>query len=153
MERIAKFYKVSRNEETKDFYDDVRLPERATKGSAGYDFFMPYDFVIKAGETKKILTGVRAKIEEGYVLLIFPRSSLGMKYKLSLDNTVGVIDSDYYNALNEGHIMLFMTNHSDNDLVLKKGDRFAQGVFLKFGITVDDDIKTERTGGYGSTGK
>ena len=153
MERIAKFYKVSRNEETKDFYDDVRLPERATKGSAGYDFFMPYDLVIKAGETKKILTGVRAKIEEGYVLLIFPRSSLGMKYKLSLDNTVGVIDSDYYNALNEGHIMLFMTNHSNNDLCLKKGDRCAQGVFLKFGITVDDDIKTERTGGYGSTGK
>lgn len=153
MERIAKFYQVSRNEETKDFYDNVRLPERATKGSAGYDFFMPYDLVIKAGETKKILTGVRAKIEEGYVLLVFPRSSLGMKYKLSLDNTVGVIDSDYYNALNEGHIMLFMTNHSDNDLVLKKGDRFAQGVFLKFGITIDDNITKERTGGYGSTGK
>ncbi|MCR5741073.1 MAG: dUTP diphosphatase [Gammaproteobacteria bacterium] len=153
MERIAKFYKVSLNDETKDFYNDISLPIRATKGSAGYDFKIPYDLTIKAHESAKVYTGVRVKIEEGYVLMIFPRSSLGAKYKLSLDNTVGVIDSDYYYALNEGHIIVFLTNHSDKDLSFKKGDRFAQGVFLPYGITVDDDIKSDRVGGFGSTGK
>ncbi len=153
MERIAKFYKVSLNDETKDFYNDISLPIRATKGSAGYDFKIPYDLTIKAHESVKVYTGIRAKIEEGYVLMIFPRSSLGAKYKLSLDNTVGVIDSDYYYALNEGHIIVFLTNHSDKDLSFKKGDRFAQGVFLPYGITIDDDIKSDRAGGFGSTGK
>ena len=152
MERIAKFEKVSRNEETKEFYDFVILPKRATTGSAGYDFYLPYDLTIKPSESVKVFTGVRVKINSDYVLMVFPRSGLGTKYHLTLDNTVGVIDSDYYNALNEGHIIISLTNHSDKVLELKRGDRFAQGVFLKYGITVDDDTKDERSGGYGSTG-
>ena len=152
MERIAKFEKVSKNEETKDFYDYIMLPKRATSGSAGYDFYLPFDLTIKPNESVKVYTGIRAKIDPDYVLMIFPRSGLGTKYNLMLDNTVGVIDSDYYNALNEGHIIVALTNHSDKVLELKRGDRFAQGVFLKFGITVDDDTKSERLGGHGSTG-
>ena len=152
MERIAKFEKVSKNEETKDFYDYIMLPKRATSGSAGYDFYLPFDLTIKPNESVKVYTGIRAKIDPNYVLMIFPRSGLGTKYHLMLDNTVGVIDSDYYNALNEGHIIVALTNHSDKVLELKRGDRFAQGVFLKFGITVDDDTKSERLGGHGSTG-
>ena len=152
MERIAKFEKVSKNEETKDFYDYIMLPKRATSGSAGYDFYLPFDLTIKPNESVKVFTGIRAKIDPDYVLMIFPRSGLGTKYHLMLDNTVGVIDSDYYNALNEGHIIVALTNHSDKALELKRGDRFAQGVFLKFGITVDDDTKSERLGGHGSTG-
>ena len=152
MERIAKFEKVSKNEETKDFYDYIMLPKRATSGSAGYDFYLPFDLTIKPNESIKVYTGIRAKIDPDYVLMIFPRSGLGTKYHLMLDNTVGVIDSDYYNALNEGHIIVALTNHSDKVLELKRGDRFAQGVFLKFGITVDDDTKSERLGGHGSTG-
>ena len=152
MERIAKFYKISNNSEIESFYNDIVLPKRQTEGSAGYDFYIPYDVTIHPNESVKILTGVRCKIESGYVLMIFPRSGLGTKYQLMLNNTVGIIDSDYYNADNEGHIIITMTNHSDKVLELKKKDRFAQGVFLKFGITEDDDTKDKRVGGHGSTG-
>ena len=153
MERIAKFEKISKNDRNKDFYDEIVLPKRATSGSAGYDFSIPYPLTIKPHESVSIETNVRCKMKEDYVLLIFPRSSLGRKYKLTLDNTCGVVDSDYYNADNEGHIIIFVTNHSENTLVLEKHDRFAQGIFVKFGITEDDEIKVERKGGYGSTGK
>lgn len=153
MERIAKFEKISKNDKNKDFYDEIILPKRATSGSAGYDFHISYALTIKPHESVSIETNVRCRMQEDYVLFIFPRSSLGRKYKLTLDNTCGVVDSDYYNADNEGHIIIFMTNHSENTLVLEKNDRFAQGIFLKFGITEDDDIKSKRKGGYGSTGK
>ncbi len=153
MLKVAEFMKISLNDENKSYYDDILIPKRATSGSAGYDFFMPYDLEIGPNESPFVNTGIRCKIEEGYVLMIFPRSSLGRKYKLTLDNTVGVIDSDYFNADNEGHIIVFMTNRSDKTLVLKKGDRFCQGVFLPFGITINDNTKEERKGGFGSTGK
>ena len=157
MEKIAKFYKVSEKEfslsETSARYDDIVLPKRATKGSAGYDFFATESFTLNPKETIKIATGVRAKIKEGWVLAIFPRSGLGFKYRLTLDNTVGIIDSDYYYAQNEGHIFIKMTNLGDKPLTVEKGKAFSQGVFLPFGITVDDDCETERTGGLGSTDK
>ena len=153
MERIAEFMRISKNKNNESFYDDIILPKRATSGSAGYDFYIPYDLKINPNESVRVETNVRCKIDNGYVLMVFPRSSLGFKYKLQLDNTVGVIDSDYFNADNEGHIIVCLTNHSDKVLELKKNDRFAQGVFLKFGITIDDEVNTERTGGYGSTGK
>ena len=153
MDRIAEFMRISRNETNDSFYDDIILPKRATSGSAGYDFFIPYDLKLKPGESTRVNTNIRCKIDKEYVLMVFPRSSLGFKYKLQLDNTVGIIDSDYFNASNEGHIMIAITNWSDKVLELKKGDRFAQGIFLKYGITIDDDTKEERTGGYGSTGK
>lgn len=153
MDRIAEFMKISKSASNESFYDDIILPKRATTGSAGYDFYIPYDLTIKPNESVKIETNVRCKMDKEYVLMIFPRSSLGFKYKLQLDNTVGIVDSDYFNALNEGHIIVAFTNHSDKTLDLKKGDRFAQGVFLKFGITIDDNVNNERSGGYGSTGK
>ena len=157
MEKIARFYKVSKEEflksGTEKTYNDIVLPRRATKGSAGYDFFAPETFILKPSETIKIATGVRAKINNGWVLMLFPRSGLGFKYRLTLDNTVGIIDSDYYNADNEGHIFLKMTNCGDKPLTVEKGKGFAQGVFLPFGITVDDECEKERIGGFGSTDK
>lgn len=153
MKKIAKFEKISLNDKNKDFYNDIILPKRASKNSAGYDFYTPYDVTINPNESIEIETNVRCKMSEDFCLLIFPRSSLGRKYKLTLDNTVGVIDSDYYNALNEGHIIIMLTNHSDKVLSLKKGDRFAQGIFLEYGITIDDESIDDRMGGFGSTGK
>lgn len=157
MEKIARFYKVSETEflknGTKETFDGIILPKRATKGSAGYDFFAPETFSLNPKETIKIATGIRAKIADGWVLMIFPRSGLGFKYRLTLDNTVGIIDSDYFNAENEGHIFIKMTNLGDKTLTVEKGKAFAQGVFLPFGITVDDSCDAERTGGFGSTDK
>lgn len=157
MEKIARFYKVSETEflknGTKETFDGIILPKRATKGSAGYDFFAPETFSLNPKETIKIATGIRAKISDGWLLAIFPRSGLGFKYRLTLDNTVGIIDSDYFNAENEGHIFIKMTNLGDKTLTVEKGKAFAQGVFLPFGITVDDSCDAERTGGFGSTDK
>lgn len=130
------------------------MPVRATVGSAGYDFYSPLDFVLTPGQTIKIPTGIRARIEDGWVLMIFPRSGLGFKYRIQLDNTVGVIDSDYYGSDNEGHIFIKITNDSNEGrtLSLKKGDGFAQGVFLPYGVTSDDETAAVRNGGFGSTG-
>lgn len=167
MKKIAKFEKISFEQFYKDYstfynddkeyirkiYDDIKLPKRATKGSAGYDYFIPMDLVIKPNETVNIPTGIKCKMEDGYVLMNFPRSGLGFKYRMQLNNTVGIIDSDYYNADNEGHIMSRITNDSNEDKVieLKKGTGFIQGIFLEFGICVDDEVDSIRTGGFGST--
>lgn len=157
MKRIAQFYKVSKTEFLKsggeEEYLNISLPKRATSGSAGYDFFAPKEYTLLPGETVKIPTGIRVKIDDGWVLTIFPRSSLGFKYKLRLDNTVGIIDSDYYYAENEGHIFIKLTNCGDKPLIIEKGKAFAQGVFLEYGVTYDDDSDGVRTGGFGSTDK
>lgn len=170
MERIAKFEKVSfgqfmadwcknypncTEKETKEIYEAIPLPVRATAGSAGYDFCLPEKINLPAGESMLIPTGIRAKISDGWVLNIYPRSGLGFKFRLQLDNTVGIIDADYYNAANEGHIMIKVTNdgRKGDTLSLERGKGFAQGVFLPFGITVDDEADGERVGGFGSTGK
>lgn len=157
MKKIAQFFKVGENEYIKsasvESYNDIILPKRATSGSAGYDFFAPENFSLEPNQTIKIPTGIRVKIDEGWVLKIYPRSSLGFKYRLSLNNTVGIIDSDYYYAENEGHIFIKMTNCGDKPLTVEKGKAFAQGIFVEYGITVDDDATTLRTGGFGSTDK
>lgn len=168
MERIAQFEKVSFEQFAADWqkafgneadvrkiYDGIRLPKRATEGSAGYDFFMPADLSIEPGREVLIPTGIRVRIDTGYVLMLFPRSSLGFRYRLQLDNTAGIIDSDYYCAENEGHIMCKLINDSrqDKTAVLKEGSGFVQGLFLPFGITVDDQAEEKRTGGFGSTTK
>ena len=157
MKKIAQFFIVSQNEYLKDgtidAYNSIMLPKRATSGSAGYDFFAPYDFTLAPNETFKVATGIRVKIDEGWVLKIYPRSSLGFKYRLRLDNTVGIIDSDYYYADNEGHIFIKITNLGDKPLSVEKGKAFAQGVFVEYGITIDDDACALRTGGFGSTDK
>ena len=131
----------------------MKLPKRATKGSAGYDFYSPLDFELRPGETIKIPTGIRAKMNSDYVLMIFPRSGLGFKYRLQLDNTTGIVDSDYYYSDNEGHIFLKLTNDSNEDKLLevRAGQGIAQGIFLPFGITEDDDCNGIRNGGMGST--
>lgn len=135
-------------------WNSIELPRRATTGSAGYDFSMPIDIILEPGETALIPTGIRAKIDNGWMLALFPRSGLGFKYRLQLDNTVGIIDSDYYHSLNEGHIMAKVTNDTKDGktLILNAGDRFMQGIFLPFGITSDDTAAGDRNGGFGSTG-
>ena len=169
MERIAKFEKVSVAQFVADWldtfggeksaaeqvYGEIKLPKRATKGSAGYDFYSPLTFSLKPGETIKIPTGVRALMREDYVLAVFPRSGLGFKFRLQLNNTVGIIDSDYYSSDNEGHIFIKLTNDSNEGKVLnlEAGNGFAQGIFFPFGITEDDDVIEIRNGGFGSTTK
>lgn len=156
MERIAKFQKVSKEQFVKDGgknYNSVLLPLRATSGSAGYDFFASEEIVIPAHSERLVLTGIRAEILNGWVLCIFPRSGLGFKYGISLKNTVGIIDSDYFFSSNEGHIMVMLSNPSDNDVIISEGKAFAQGVFLPFGITEDDEASLSRDGGFGSTDK
>ena len=168
MEKVAKFEKVSFEQfkidcidklgnvqDMNGVYNDIIFPKRATVGSAGYDFFAPVDITLAPNETITVPTGIRAKINEGYVLLIFPRSGLGFKYRLQLDNTIGVIDADYYGAKNEGHIMIKITNDTKENrtLTIPKGTGFAQGIFMSFGITVDDNTSNIREGGMGSTTK
>lgn len=164
MKIAAKFEFVSKEQYLKDFefkedacevYSKLKKPHRATAMSAGYDFYSPFDFHLEPGMTIKIPTGIRAKMPEDYVLMIYPRSGLGFKYRLQLNNTVGVIDSDYYNALNEGHIMIKITNDSNEGkaLDIKAEEGFAQGIFMQYGIVEDDDAKDIRVGGFGSTTK
>ncbi|MGN0297785.1 MAG: deoxyuridine 5'-triphosphate nucleotidohydrolase [Lachnospiraceae bacterium] len=144
----------------KKIYDSIHLPKRATTGSAGYDFFMPYPLWFSINTTIKIPTGIKCRMEEGWVLQIYPRSSYGFKYGIELSNTVGIIDKDYYNnENNEGHIFVKLVNKDDtlngkNDIViLKQGEAFCQGILTPFGITMDDDTDGIRKGGFGSTGK
>lgn len=168
MERIAQFEKVSLSQfledwhefspetgsaEAEKIYESIQMPRRATKGSAGYDFRAPVSFELAPGAEIRIPTGIRAKMDPGYVLMLFPRSSLGFRYRLQLNNTVGIIDSDYYSARNEGHIWCKLTNdtHEGKTVSLSAGDGMVQGIFLPFGITLDDEAEGERVGGFGST--
>ena len=170
MKRIAKFEKVSIEQfregwtdafgevdetELREIYEAVRLPKRATAGSAGYDFFAPARISIAPGETVKIPTGIRVWMEPEWVLKCYPRSGLGFKFRLQLNNTVGIIDSDYYYSDNEGHIFAKITNDSNEGkaLEVKAGDGFMQGIFVEYGITLDDDVTEVRNGGFGSTTK
>lgn len=165
MKRIAKFEKVSKEQYLEAIegligvdavigLDDLKLPQRMTIGSAGYDFFSPVGFTLHPGETVKFPTGVRVKMEKGWVLMCYPRSGLGFEYRLQLNNTVGIIDSDYYYAENEGHIWVKLTNDSKEgkDVKIHSGDAIMQGVFTEYGITVDDEEDGVRIGGFGSTG-
>ena len=151
------FEKVSREQYLADggdenAYDNIKLPVRATAGSAGYDFFAPVTLSVPAGGTVKVPTGIRCRMDNDRFLAIFPRSGLGFKYRLALDNTVGIIDADYYGADNEGHIMIKMTNNGTRDLVVEAGKGFAQGIFLNYCLTDDDSASSSRTGGFCSTG-
>ena len=156
---IAKFTYVSETqyaEAMKDREDclplsEIPLPRRATAGSAGYDFVSPVEVTIPPDGTALIPTGIRAEMEQGWVLLLFPRSSLGFRHALRLSNTVGVIDSDYAYAKNEGHIMVKLRNPLSVPVTIGRGDRFCQGIFLPFGTAEEDEVLTERTGGFGST--
>ena len=129
------------------------LPTRATAGSAGYDFVCPAEITLGPGESVVVPTGMRAFMEPGWVLLIFPRSGLGFKHQLRLANTAGVIDSDYVGAPTSGHILVKMVNGSDHAFTLQRGERFCQGLFLPYGLAEEATQTGERTGGLGSTGR
>lgn len=173
MKRIAKFEKVSYEEfldamqdkiheydldesYIRKVYDDIKLPQRATSGSAGYDFYMPYNVGLASDDAVNIPTGIRCIMDDGWVLKMYPRSGHGFKYGVRLANTVGVIDADYYNSDNEGHIFVKVVNADpvlSKPVELVKGTAFCQGIFSEFGITVDDAADGVRNGGFGSTSK
>ena len=132
----------------------IPLPKRSTSGSAGYDFFAPYDFSIEPGDTKVIDTFVKAYMQPGEVLYIFSRSSFGIKKKLIIPNSVGVIDADYFNnPKNDGHIMICFTNIGEEKQYIFKCEKMAQGIFMNYLIADGDDASGDRVGGIGSTGR
>ena len=133
--------------------EEIPMPRRATAGSAGYDFVSPAETVIPAGGSALIPTGIRAEMEPGWMLALFPRSSFGFKYGVRLSNTAGIIDSDYAYAKNEGHIMVKLRNPSDSPVVIGRGERFCQGIFLPYGTAEEDGEFALREGGFGSTGR
>ena len=90
---------------------------------------------------------------DGWVLMLYPRSGLGFKYGMKLANTVGVVDGDYFEADNEGHIFCKVVNEGDVMMNVKAGEAFAQSIFLMHGLTYDDDVSAVRNGGLGSTSK
>lgn len=170
--RIAKFEKVSYEQFKKDIiaigctydektmrklYDEIKLPTRATAQSAGYDFYAPVPFLINTKTGIVIPTGIKCKMEIGWVMKIYPRSGLGFKYGAYLYNTTGIIDGDYYNsAENEGHIKIKLSareefDSNNNPPIVERGKGFCQAIFCEYGITVDDDVTEIRTGGFGST--
>ena len=170
MQEVAIFHKVSFDQFLQDtknvgFTDDqtdpeiikiiwekIKIPVRATEGSAGYDFYLPFSFSVHPNGVVTVPTGIRAEIDPGWMLMIVPRSGLGFKHGMRLLNTVGIIDADYANADNEGHIMVKFT--VDKNMCLRDGDRFVQGIFIPHGITKSDaTLRKERTGGFGSTGE
>lgn len=168
--RVAKFEKVSFKQFKKDWvdtfgvsslfddtiriiYDRITLPERSTKGSAGYDFVSPLSFNLEPGHEIKIPTGIRCRMNPDWVLKCYPRSSLGFKYRLQMNNTVSIIDSDYYYSDNEGHIFAKVFNNGNKNVAIDAGYKFFQGIFCEYGITEDDCVEAFRNGGIGSTDK
>lgn len=166
---IAEFEKISLEQFIKDYrslvrkdeneekirqiYNDIRLPKRATSGSAGYDFYSTVTIELKPNETTRIPSGIRVKMKEGYVLNLYPRSSFGLKYQMCLLNTVGIIDSDYYFAENEGHIIIGIVNRGDKVMKIALGERFVQGLFGAYYLALEEDVVNKRSGGFGSSGK
>lgn len=144
-------------EHVREIYDNIKMPKRATYMSAGYDMFSPVSFTLEPNESIKIPTGINCEMYDGWVLMEFPRSGLGFKYGLSMANGVGIIDGDYINAENNGHIFIKLTNCSclAKTIRISAGEAFCQGIFVPFGITLDDSTteEDERVGGLGSTTK
>lgn len=168
-------------EEVKSIWEAIELPTRSTKKSAGYDFVAPYGFELKKGGNVTIPTGVRVLMDDNCFLACFPRSGMGFKSRVALANTSGIIDADYSDAENEGHIFIKLCydgvepsarmekmesedgkfkfkairpeKTKFKELVIEQGDKFVQGIFINYGISEDDNANKERKGGFGSTGK
>lgn len=158
-EEIRGFEFIRREQCIKDFDANIDtkiiLPKRATKLSAGYDCYAPTDIYLKPKEDVKVPTGIKAYMQPGEVLLAFPRSGLGFKYYCRLANTVGIIDADYIQSDNEGHIFVKIRNEGEDPMYIKQGEAMCQFIFMPF-LLVDGDNYTdgeERNGGFGSTGK
>ena len=145
---MRKFERVS--------YDNTGIiPTRNDKGSAGYDFYIPETLVIEPGQIIKFKTNIKASMEEDEVLMLYVRSSIGIKKNLMLANGTGVIDSTYYNNPdNEGNIIGGLFNYGSETQVIQAGERVIQGVFIKY-LTTDNDkpLNDTRLGGIGSSGK
>lgn len=160
MTAIARFAHVSDDQFARDAAGfaqampvaEIPLPRRATPGSAGYDFTCPVQVTLVPGEQAVVPTGIRVLMEPGWVLLTCPRSSLGRRHGLRLANTVGVIDGDYAQADNEGHILVALVNGGDHPVTIAPGERFCQGLLLPFGLAAEEDPAGSRRGGFGSTG-
>lgn len=137
----------------KNLYNNLEVPKRSTKKSAGYDFKSPIDLVLKPGDNIKIPTGMKVRMNDDEILMLYIRSSMGFKYNIRMCNQTGIIDSDYYNNPdNEGHIFIKIENEGDKDFVINIGDKICQGIFIKY-LTVDneEEITNERISGIGST--
>lgn len=136
-------------------YNMIKLPKRATTGSAGNDIFAPFDIEIPPKGTVKIPTGIRVLLDSDKFLAIYPRSGLGFKYKMQLWNSVAVIDADYSNSDNEGHIWAKFYNDSPDGktITIKQGEAMCQGIIQQFFKTIDDEADGVRNGGWGSTDK
>ena len=141
--------------DAKAIYNMIKFPKRATTGSAGHDFFAPYNIVIPPKGTVKIPTGIRVILDDDKFLAIYPRSGLGFKYKMQLWNSVAVIDADYSQSDNEGHIWVKFYNDSPDGktIAIKQGEAMCQGVIQQFFKTIDDETDGIRNGGWGSTDK
>ncbi|MEG1457053.1 MAG: deoxyuridine 5'-triphosphate nucleotidohydrolase [Bacilli bacterium] len=157
---MRKFEKISFNEFRKnnlgneEEYNSYCVPRRHSAHSAGYDFELINDIVLKPKEVIKIATGIKVCMNYNDILLLIVRSSTGFKYNVRLTNQVGVLDSDYYNNPdNEGHIFLSVQNESDKEIVFEKKSRIVQGIFVNYLVTDDDFTTEKRMGGLGSTGK
>lgn len=142
--------------ELREWYDGIELPRQATAASAGCDLYMPFSLSLEAGSTFRIATGIRwvtdeAGCDRDRVLLVMPRSGLGFKYGIRLSNTVGVIDADYCDSDNEGHIIISMHNPSEQAVALEAGKPFAQGIVVRYEIPEGAASDDRRNGGFGST--
>lgn len=153
------FYKISFEqfkkdiEDNKELYENYKMPARKTKSSAGYDFHAIKDIELEPGEIKKIPTGIKAKYPSDEVLLLFIRSSMGFKYNVRMCNQVGIIDSDFYNNIdNEGHMWFALQNEGSKKVTIKAGEAFGQGVFVKY-LTCGEEVDNERTGWSGKPDK
>ena len=132
---------------------EIQLPTRGSKISAGYDFYLPCDLILQPGEKTCVWSDVKAYMQEGEVLMLHVRSSIGIKKGLMLSNITGVIDADYFNnPNNDGNIGIALYNYSNETVELKRGERICQGVFIPFLVADNGNTDKERTGGIGSTG-
>ena len=172
MKKVAKFSKVSFEQFVEDCkgilgdvyienkmeylsekYKNINIPKRSTACSAGHDISTPFNIKMTPHQSITIPTGLRCEMDRDYVMLIFARSSLGIKKGMTIANTVPVVDADYAYADNEGHIFICIKNNGEDTLELEEGDKIVQAVFVPFGVADEEEITTERTGGIGSTGK
>jgi len=137
----------------KNDLDNIKLPTRATSGSNAYDFYSPTSLIIIHGEMVVVWTDIKVKLDEGKVLLLFPRSSIGIKKHIMLANTTGVIDSDYYsNENNDGNISLALYNYGKDNAIIEKGERVMQGLITSSYLCDNDNVTIKRKGGIGSSG-
>jgi dUTP pyrophosphatase len=131
------FELVSKKYEQNNEGSQVALPLRGSKTSAGYDFYAPTDLVIRPQDKLLFWTDVKAKMADDEVLLLVVRSSSGIKHDLMLANTIGVVDSDYYdNEDNEGNIGICLRN-------LKPASQILFYAHTRIPVYTTDPIETE----------